>query len=237
MHNNIMAVGSKDHPPMLATWRYVQWESRFLRYVNTESNKQELKQCIFDGLYVMIKVIVLAKPATTTQEAVPEHTVPETYGNTTLEKHACIDAKDEAINMTLSGIRDDIYFTVDSCTTAKEMWIAIERLNKLEVASMQVNVQFLQQLQQEWSRFVTVVKQTSDLDTISYHKLFVILKQYQNEVNDIRAEKIARNANPLALVAATQQNKGKEIVKPITPPPESASNENNDEHAQRDKQI
>ncbi|GJV66772.1 hypothetical protein Tco_1482281 [Tanacetum coccineum] len=57
---------------------------------------------------------------------------------------------------------------------------------------MQVNVQFLQQLQPEWSRFVTVVKQSKEIDTISYHTLFDILKQYQNEVNDIRAERIAK---------------------------------------------
>ncbi|GKF19406.1 hypothetical protein Tco_0068044 [Tanacetum coccineum] len=50
---------------------------------------------------------------------------------------------------------------------------------------MQVNVQFIQQLQPEWSRFVTVVKQSKEIDTISYHTLFDILKQYQNEVNDI----------------------------------------------------
>nr|GEU75779.1 hypothetical protein [Tanacetum cinerariifolium] len=57
----------------------------------------------------------------------------------------------------------------------------------------------------EWSRFVTIVKQTKKLDTISYHKLFDILKQYQKEVNEIRAEKIARISNPLAFVAAAQQ--------------------------------
>ncbi|GJZ29483.1 hypothetical protein Tco_0574130, partial [Tanacetum coccineum] len=51
---------------------------------------------------------------------------------------------------------------------------------------MQVNVQFLQQLQPEWLRFVT------------------ILKQFQLEVNDIRAERIAKSANPLALIAAAQ---------------------------------
>nr|GEZ40071.1 hypothetical protein [Tanacetum cinerariifolium] len=62
-----------------------------------------------------------------------------------------------------------------------------------------VNVQFLQQLQPEWSRFVTIVKQQHKLDEDSYHKLFDILKQYQNEVNELRAEKLARNANPLAL--------------------------------------
>nr|GEW02247.1 hypothetical protein [Tanacetum cinerariifolium] len=79
--------------------------------------------------------------------------------------------------------------------------------NQLEVATMQVNVQFLQQLQPKWSRFKTIVKQTIDLDKESYHKLFDILKQYKKEVNEIHAEKIAKNANLLALVATTQQNK------------------------------
>ncbi|GKA02707.1 integrase, catalytic region, zinc finger, CCHC-type containing protein [Tanacetum coccineum] len=74
--------------------------------------------------------------------------------------------------------------------------------NNLTVATMQVNVQFLQKLQPEWSRFVTIVKKQHDLDTVSYHKLFDVLKQYQKEVNEIRAERIAKNANPLALVAA-----------------------------------
>ncbi|GJX07330.1 retrovirus-related pol polyprotein from transposon TNT 1-94 [Tanacetum coccineum] len=69
---------------------------------------------------------------------------------------------------------------------------------------MQVNVQFLQQLQPEWSRFVTVVKQRQEIDTVSYHKLFDVLKQFQNEVNDIRSERLARSANPLALLAAAQ---------------------------------
>ncbi|GJZ94150.1 reverse transcriptase domain-containing protein [Tanacetum coccineum] len=76
--------------------------------------------------------------------------------------------------------------------------------NNLQVSPMQVNVQFLQQLQPEWSRFVTVVKQGQEIDTVSYHKLFDVLKQFQNEVNDIRSERLARSANPLALLAAAQ---------------------------------
>nr|GEY07183.1 hypothetical protein [Tanacetum cinerariifolium] len=78
--------------------------------------------------------------------------------------------------------------------------------NNLTVATMQVNVQFLQQLQLEWSRFVTIVKQQHKLDEVSYHKLFNILKQYQKEVNELRAKRLARNASPLALVATTQAN-------------------------------
>nr|GFB58172.1 hypothetical protein [Tanacetum cinerariifolium] len=45
---------------------------------------------------------------------------------------------------------------------------------------------------------------SQELKTISYHKLYDILKQHQHEVDEIRAEKIARVANPLALVAQQQ---------------------------------
>nr|GEU32020.1 hypothetical protein [Tanacetum cinerariifolium] len=56
-------------------------------------------------------------------------------------------------------------------------------------------------------RFVMIVKQQHKLDEVSYHKLFDILKQYQIEVNELRAERLVRNANPLALVATTQADR------------------------------
>nr|GFC50673.1 Gag-Pol polyprotein [Tanacetum cinerariifolium] len=58
--------------------------------------------------------------------------------------------------------------------------------------------------QPEWQRFMTLVKQSQELKNVSYHKLYDILKQHQNEVNEIRAERIARTVNPLALVAQQQ---------------------------------
>ncbi|GJR20203.1 hypothetical protein Tco_0968730 [Tanacetum coccineum] len=73
MHNDIMAAGSKDHPPMLATGRYAQWQSGFMRYVDTKPNMKELKKCILNGPYVMTRVLVLAKPAI--DPPVPEHTI------------------------------------------------------------------------------------------------------------------------------------------------------------------
>ncbi|GJZ31391.1 hypothetical protein Tco_0576438 [Tanacetum coccineum] len=130
MHNDIMAAGSKDRPPMLTPRRYAQWQSRFLRYVDMKSNKEELKQCMFNSPYVMTEVTILAKPVTATEQVLPEHNVPETYRNTTAKKCAYIDVEDEAIHMILSGIRDEIFCIVDACTTAKEMLIAIERLQQ-----------------------------------------------------------------------------------------------------------
>nr|GEW51073.1 putative reverse transcriptase domain-containing protein [Tanacetum cinerariifolium] len=120
----------------------------------------------------------------------------------------------ETIHLLLTGTGDEIYSTVDACKIAHEMWEAIERLqqeimesyyirfykmmnerirNNLTVATMYVNVQFLQQLQPEWSMFVTIVKKQHKLDEVSYYKLFDILKQYQKEVNEICAERIDTN--------------------------------------------
>nr|GEV49724.1 uncharacterized mitochondrial protein AtMg00810-like [Tanacetum cinerariifolium] len=76
--------------------------------------------------------------------------------------------------------------------------------NQCDVTNHQVNVQFLLQPQPEWHRFVTLVKQSQELKIVSYHNLYDILKQHQNEVNEIRAERLARTANPLALVAQQQ---------------------------------
>ncbi|GJU29879.1 hypothetical protein Tco_1173468 [Tanacetum coccineum] len=118
---------------------------------------------------------------------------------TPLEAAVAVVVKEEEIFTSHDGETMESYYS----RVYKMMNEMIK--NNLTVAKMQVNVQFLQQLQPEWSRFVTIVKQNHDLDTVSYHKLFDVLKQYQKEVNEIRAERIAKNANPLALVNAAQQ--------------------------------
>nr|GEZ15639.1 hypothetical protein [Tanacetum cinerariifolium] len=182
MYNNIMVAGLRDRPPMLATGRYAQWQSRFMRYVDTKLNSEALRKFILQGPYNLSNIITPAQPTTDESPA-------------------------EAILLLLTGIRDEIYSTVDACKIAHDMWIAIKRL--------------------------------------------------QHEVNEICDEKIAKNANPLALVAAAQQypdtyylapkpqrsyappaktspstrshattrHKSKGIAKTITPPSEPASEE------------
>ncbi|GJS34442.1 integrase, catalytic region, zinc finger, CCHC-type containing protein [Tanacetum coccineum] len=107
--------------------------------------------------------------------------------------------------------------------------------NQCDVTNHQVNVQFLLQLQPEWQRFVTLVKQSQELKTVSYHKLYDILKQHQNEVNEIRAERLARTANPLAL---STRNRGKAIVTSSAPTydPEPAT-VTEDEEMSKEKEI
>nr|GEY25751.1 ribonuclease H-like domain-containing protein [Tanacetum cinerariifolium] len=74
MHNTIMAAGSRNHPPMLATRRYLQWRSQFLRYIDTRPNGDALRKCILNGPYIPTTVVVQAVAATDDSPVVLEHT-------------------------------------------------------------------------------------------------------------------------------------------------------------------
>ncbi|GKA92215.1 hypothetical protein Tco_0814140 [Tanacetum coccineum] len=137
----------------------------------------------------------------------------ENYKNVSQDIRNQLDAEAEVVQIILTGIDNDIYSIIDACPNACEMWKAIKSIykmmnelvrNKCDVTNHQVNVQFLLQLLPEWQRFVTLVKQSQELKTVSYHKLYDILKQHQNEVNELRSERLAPTANPLALVAKQQ---------------------------------
>ncbi|GKF32971.1 hypothetical protein Tco_0106171 [Tanacetum coccineum] len=130
MNNNIMAVGSKDRPPMLGPGRYSQWRSRFLRYIDTKPNGEGLRKSILSGLYVPSTILVQAVAATEGNPAIQQHTIIETVLNITPENKEHFLSKKEEIFLLLTGIGDDIYSTVDACKTANKMWIAIKRLQQ-----------------------------------------------------------------------------------------------------------
>nr|GEU73059.1 retrovirus-related Pol polyprotein from transposon TNT 1-94 [Tanacetum cinerariifolium] len=96
MHNNIMAAGSRDLPPMLATGRYPQWCSWFLRYIDTRPNGEALRKCILSGPYKPTTVLVEAVAATNDSPAVPEHTTVETPMNMSPANKAHFKAEKEA---------------------------------------------------------------------------------------------------------------------------------------------
>ncbi|GKE91100.1 hypothetical protein Tco_1572195 [Tanacetum coccineum] len=180
LHNAIMEAGGKDRPLMLASESTLQIQ---MEREDVSSSK-------------------------TTKEGYMEN-----YKNVSQDIRDQLNVEAEAVKIILTGIDNDIYSTVDAFPNAYEMWKAIERFynmmnelvrNQFDVTNHQVNVQFLLQLQPKWQRFVTLVKQSQELKTVSYHKLYDILKQHQNEVNEIRAKRLARTANPLTLVAQQQ---------------------------------
>nr|GEW10851.1 hypothetical protein [Tanacetum cinerariifolium] len=63
------------------------------------------------------------------------------------------------------------------------------------------NLKFLNNLQPEWSRHVTIVYQTKDLHTADYTQLYDFLKYNQKEVDELKAERLAKIQDTLALMA------------------------------------
>nr|GEW13079.1 hypothetical protein [Tanacetum cinerariifolium] len=176
LHNAIMEASSKDRPPMLAPGNYVQLKFRIKRYIDTKPNHELTHYCLENPPYKLdwkdIKVPVSeGSPITTTAR------IHETYKNVSQEDGESLES----------------YYS-----RFYKMMNELIR-NQCKVTNHQVNVQFLLQLQPEWQRFVTLVKQSQELKIVSYHKLYDILKQHQHAMNEIRAEKRARVANPLAL--------------------------------------
>nr|GEX18116.1 hypothetical protein [Tanacetum cinerariifolium] len=207
-----------------APGNYIQWKSRIKRYIDTKPNRELIHFCLTNPPYELgwKEKFVLdyeGNATTATQK------VFETYKNVTQEIRDQLNAEAEAVQIILTGIDNDIYSTVDACPNACEMWKVIKRLKQGE----SINVQDLEtnlfwefgkftsldgeSLESYYSRFYKMMneltrnqcKQIQELKHVSYHKLYDILKQHQHKVNEIRAEKIAHVANPLALVAQQQQ--------------------------------
>nr|GEV03932.1 copia protein [Tanacetum cinerariifolium] len=65
------------------------------------------------------------------------------------------------------------------------------------------NLKFLNNLQPEWSRHVTIVHQIKDLHTANYTQLYDFLIYNQKEVDELKAERLAKTQDPLALMATS----------------------------------
>nr|GEW92606.1 hypothetical protein [Tanacetum cinerariifolium] len=68
------------------------------------------------------------------------------------------------------------------------------------------NLKFLNNLQPEWKRHVTIVRQTKNLHEADFTQIYDFLKMNQEEVNELRAECLAKSHDPLALMAHSQNS-------------------------------
>ncbi|GJT28650.1 hypothetical protein Tco_0908925 [Tanacetum coccineum] len=87
----IYAVGSENRPPMLNKDNYVLWSSRLLHYAKSKPNGKLIYNSIMNGPYVRRMIPELVKQ---------------------------MKFNDQAIQIILMGLPEDIYADVDSCGTA-----------------------------------------------------------------------------------------------------------------------
>ncbi|GKB89408.1 hypothetical protein Tco_0961680 [Tanacetum coccineum] len=208
---DIYVAGSETRPPMLNKENYVPWSSRLLRYAKSRPNGKLIYNSIMNGPYVRR---IILEPGDTNHEVPVNETFHEqTYDKLTEKELKQVEADDQAIQTILLGLPEDIYAAVDSYETVQEIWESIEpyyhcfsklmndfKRNKHFPEKIASNLMFLNNLQPEWSRHVTIVHQTKDLHTADYTQLYDFLKYNQKEVDDLRAERLAKTHDPLALI-------------------------------------
>nr|GEW29950.1 hypothetical protein [Tanacetum cinerariifolium] len=76
--------------------------------------------------------------------------------------------------------------------------------NNVRPQEISINTKFLNSLQPEWSKYVTMTRQKYTLTTTNFDLLLDHLSQFEPHVNASKAKKAARNHDPLALVANSQ---------------------------------
>ncbi|GJS96042.1 hypothetical protein Tco_0803010 [Tanacetum coccineum] len=140
---------------MLNKENYVPWSSHLLRYAKSKPNGKLIYNSIMNGPYV--------------RRMIPEP------GDADHE----VEADDQAIQTILLGLPEDIYVAVDS------LFLKVDndfKRNKHFPEKIASNLKFLNNLQLEWSRHVTIIHQTKHLHTADYTQLYDFLKYNQKEV-------------------------------------------------------
>nr|GEY16607.1 hypothetical protein [Tanacetum cinerariifolium] len=213
--------GSESRPPMLNKENYVPWSSHLLRYAKSRPNRKLIHNSIINGPYVRR---MIPEPSDTNREVPVNETFHvQTDDELTEKELKQIEADDQAIQTILLGLLEDTYaaeknaklfnewerFTSNEGESIESYYHRFLKLvndlkrNKHFLEKIASNLKFLNNLQPEWSRHVTIVHQTKDLHTADYTQLYDFLKCNQNEVDELKAERLAKTQDPLALMVTS----------------------------------
>nr|GFA08004.1 hypothetical protein [Tanacetum cinerariifolium] len=196
MQQDIYAAGSESRPPMLNKENYVPWSSRLLRYAKSRPNGKLIHNSIINGPYV--------------RRMIPEPEADDQAIQTILlglleDIYAAVDSCKTAqeiwlrVQQMMKGFDIGIQekkaklfnewerFTSNDGESIESYYHRFLKLmndlkrNKHFPEKIASKLKFLNNLQPEWSRHVTIVHQTKDLHTADYTQLYDFLKYNQKE--------------------------------------------------------
>nr|GEW95616.1 hypothetical protein [Tanacetum cinerariifolium] len=193
---DIYASGSENFPHMLNKENYVPWSSRLLRRMIPKPGDPNRKVPVNETFHV------------------------QTDDELTDKELKHIKADDQAIQTILLGLPEDIYAAIDSCEIDQKIWLRVQQMMKGSDIGIQEKKA---KLFNEWERFTSTngestesyyhrfLKLMNDLKRnkhfpekiANYTQLYDFLKYNQNEVDDLKAKRLARTQDPLALMVTS----------------------------------
>ncbi|GJT71719.1 hypothetical protein Tco_1031005 [Tanacetum coccineum] len=207
---DIYAAGSENRPPMLNKENYVPWSFRLLHYAKSKPNRKLIYNSIMYGPYVRR---MIPEPGDPNREVpVAETFYEQTDVELTDKELKQMEDDDQAIQITLMDKKEKLFnewerFTSTEGESIESYYHRFSKLindfkrNKHFPEKIASNLKFLSNLQPEWRRHVTIVHQAKDFHEVDYTQLYDFLKYNQLEVNELRAKRLARTHDPLALMA------------------------------------
>nr|GEZ12402.1 hypothetical protein [Tanacetum cinerariifolium] len=186
---DIYAAGSESHPPMLNKENYVPWSSRLLRYAKSRPNGKLIHNSIINGPYIeadnqAIQTVLLGLPEDIYAAVDSCKTAQEIW----LRVQQMMKGSDIGIQEKKAKLFNEWErFTSNEKELIEYYYHRFLKLmndlkrNKHFPEKIASNLKFLNNLQPEWSRYVTIVHQTKDLHTADYTQLCDFLKYNQKE--------------------------------------------------------
>ncbi|GKD54320.1 hypothetical protein Tco_1287707 [Tanacetum coccineum] len=113
---DIYVAGFENRPYMLNKDNYVLWSSRLLRYAKSKPNRKLICNFIMNGPYVRR---MIPEPGDPDREVPVAETFHEQTDDKLTEKEVKqMEVEDQAIQIILMGLSEDIYVAVNSCEIA-----------------------------------------------------------------------------------------------------------------------
>ncbi|GJZ44962.1 putative ribonuclease H-like domain-containing protein [Tanacetum coccineum] len=194
--------GANKRPPMLEKGNYIPWESRFKMFLDNKlEDGERMWNLIQNSPYQRPMVVDPTNPTVPILEPLSKMT----EGN---KKQYITDVR--VMNYLLQAIPNDIYNSVDASKEEESLDSVHERLttlvnimerNNVCLIPVAINTKFLNFLQPEWRKYVTMVRHNQTGPAVSYDVLYDQLVQFEPHVLASRAKKAAKNHDPLALIA------------------------------------
>ncbi|GJS73137.1 hypothetical protein Tco_0705978 [Tanacetum coccineum] len=178
---NVIVAGAENRPPMLDKSMYKSWQSRMILYIKGKEHGRMILDLFLNG---------------------PLGLPPDVYY---LVNHHDV-AKEilDRVKLLMQGTELSqqereckLYNKFDRFTSAKgeslhEYYLRFSQLINdmhtigMTMQSVQVNTKFLNNLQPEWSKFVTDVKLAKNMHTSNYDQLYTYLSQHEAHANEVR---------------------------------------------------
>ncbi|GJS44879.1 hypothetical protein Tco_0595000 [Tanacetum coccineum] len=192
------AAGTNNRPPMLEESDFESWKIRIERYIRGKPLGKLIWKSIKNG-------------------PTPHPTITVTTG--------------EGVQQTQKETLFDQYerFRANGNESIHDYFVRFHKLindmkiTKMEIPVHQRNTKFFNNLPSYWGKYVTIVKKSKDMSTVSYVDLYTCLKSYEQHAMKTlsKMKQTFGNANPLTYIAqATQSTSSPSQYVP--PPPQYA---------------